>query len=83
MADTDEPTEEERTAALAKLVIANIAADRDWWKQKYRVLKHILEHHDFVIAEDEQGNLDVADLRARGYLPPKSDKSWTPPTTEH
>lgn len=77
------PTEEERTVAIAKMAIANIAAERDWWAGKYRILKRILEHHDFVIEEDEEGNLDMADLRARGYLAPKPAKPWTPPKTEH
>lgn len=81
--DPTGPTEEERTVAIAKMVMANIAADRDWWQTKYTILKRILERHDFVINEDEQGNLDMADLRARGYLPPKRAVPWTPPKTEH
>lgn len=77
------PTDEERTVAIAKMAIANIAAERDWWQTKYRILKKILEYHDFVINEDETGTLDVKDLRARGYLPPKRTVPWTPPKTEH
>jgi len=83
MADEDEITEEERTVAFAKMAIANIAVDRDLWEQRYSILKRILTYHDFVIEEDEHCNLNIPDLRARGYLPPKCAKPWTPPKTEH
>lgn len=80
---SDDPTDDERTAALYSLTLNNLAADRDWWKMKYRLLARVLEHNGFEILEDAEGNPDIAAMRARGYLPPKSPASWAPDKTEH
>lgn len=66
---SDDSTEAARTAALHGLTINNLAADRDWWKEKYRILKKILMRNGIEVIEDEHGNLDIKAMRANGAIP--------------
>lgn len=72
MTENNDPIErhhDARTAALQSLTLNNLAADRDWWKEKCRVLKKILKRNGIEVIEDEHGNLDIKAMRANGAIP--------------
>ncbi|MCP3054941.1 hypothetical protein [Aurantimonas marianensis] len=77
---SDNPTEDERTAAIFQMAINNIKADRDLWKGKYRILKRILAYHGIEIIEDDEGTPDIKAMRKAGVMPPRD---WAPGKAKH
>lgn len=77
---SDDSAEDKRTEAIYQMSMNNIAADRDLWKFKYRILERILAYHGMKVIEKADGVLDIAAMREKGIIPPRG---WSADQERH